>query len=168
MSEKWDLESWNYSPNATQLTSGKVRVCRQFAQVLMLAPDHGYVTLTVKKVFTFLLFLTNSYSPFNTQHRCCFLRKKVKGEVLIAQSCPTLCNPMDCSPPGSLSVGFPRQEYWSGLPWLFQGIFPTQWLNPYLLHCRRILYHLSHQGTWFLILARRLSVLLQLSASLFK
>ena len=31
------------------------------------------------------------------------------------QSCPTLCNPMDCSPPGS-SMGFSRQEYWSGFP----------------------------------------------------
>ena len=32
-----------------------------------------------------------------------------------AQSCPTLCNPMDCNLPGSLSMGFSRQEYWSGL-----------------------------------------------------
>ena len=31
---------------------------------------------------------------------------------LIAQSCLTLCDPMDCSPPG----GFSKQEYWSGLP----------------------------------------------------
>ena len=31
------------------------------------------------------------------------------------QSCPTLCDPMD-SPPSSLSRGFSRQEYWSGLP----------------------------------------------------
>ena len=29
----------------------------------------------------------------------------------------------------------------------FQGIFPTQGLNPDLLHCRQILYHLSHQRT---------------------
>ena len=28
-----------------------------------------------------------------------------------------------------------------------QGIFPTQGLNSGLLHCRQILYHLSHQGT---------------------
>ena len=41
--------------------------------------------------------------------------------------------------------GFARQEYWSGLPCLLQGIFPTQGLNPGLLHCRWILYHLSHQ-----------------------
>ena len=30
---------------------------------------------------------------------------------------------------------------------LLQGIFPTQGLNPDLLHCRQILYHLSHQGS---------------------
>ena len=32
-----------------------------------------------------------------------------------------------------LSMGFPRQEYWSGLPFLLQGILPTQGLNPCLL-----------------------------------
>ena len=30
---------------------------------------------------------------------------------------------------------------------LLQGIFPTQGLNLGLLHCRQILYHLSHQGS---------------------
>ena len=34
----------------------------------------------------------------------------------VVQWCPTLCNPMDCSPPGSSAMGFSRQEYWSGLP----------------------------------------------------
>ena len=32
------------------------------------------------------------------------------------QSCPTLCDAIDGSPPGSPSLGFSRQEYWSGLP----------------------------------------------------
>ena len=32
------------------------------------------------------------------------------------QLCPTLCNPIDGSPPGSPSLGFSRQEHWSGLP----------------------------------------------------
>ena len=32
------------------------------------------------------------------------------------QSCPTLCDPIDGSPPGSPSLGFCRQEHWSGLP----------------------------------------------------
>ena len=34
----------------------------------------------------------------------------------LLQLCPTLCDPMDCSPPGSRSLGFSRQEHWSGLP----------------------------------------------------
>ena len=37
------------------------------------------------------------------------------------QSCPTLCDPVDCSSPSSLSLGFSRQEYWSGLPCLSPG-----------------------------------------------
>ena len=32
------------------------------------------------------------------------------------QSCPTLCDPTDGSPPGSAVPGFSRQEHWSGLP----------------------------------------------------
>ena len=42
---------------------------------------------------------------------------KVKSESKVAQSCPTSSDSMDCSLPGSsLSMGFSRQEYWSGLP----------------------------------------------------
>ena len=41
---------------------------------------------------------------------------KWKVKVKSLQSCPTLCDPMDCSLPGSSSMGFSRQEYWSGLP----------------------------------------------------
>ena len=40
---------------------------------------------------------------------------KVKSECEVAQSYPTLRDPMDCSPPGS-SIGFSRQEYWCGVP----------------------------------------------------
>ena len=32
------------------------------------------------------------------------------------QLCPTLCDPIDGSPPGFPSLGFSRQEHWSGLP----------------------------------------------------
>ena len=35
----------------------------------------------------------------------------------------------------------------AGSHFLLQGIFPTQGLNPGLLHCRQILYHLSHWGS---------------------
>ena len=36
---------------------------------------------------------------------------KVKSESEVAQSCPTLCNPMDCSLQAYPSMGFSRQEY---------------------------------------------------------
>ena len=42
-----------------------------------------------------------------------------------------------------LSMGFPRQEYWSSCHFLLQGIFTTQGLNPGLLHCREIFYRLG-------------------------
>ena len=38
------------------------------------------------------------------------------------------------------------------IPFLLQGIFPTQGLNPVLLHCRQILYRLSHWGNSLLLL----------------
>ena len=36
--------------------------------------------------------------------------------MLVAQSCLTVCDPMDCSPQAPLFMEFSRQEYWSGLP----------------------------------------------------
>ena len=56
--------------------------------------------------------------------------------LLVPKSHLTLCgNPRDCSLPAPLSVGFPRQEYWS-----LWEIFPTQELNLPLLLRRWILY----------------------------
>ena len=53
----------------------------------------------------------------------------------VTQSCPTLWDPLDCSPPVSfLSVEFPRQEYWSGLPCPPLGHRPDPGINPNLLH----------------------------------
>ena len=63
--------------------------------------------------------------------------------VLVAQSCLTFCNPIRLlclwdSPGKTTGVGFHS---------LFQGIFLTQGLNLGPLHCRQVLYHLSHQGS---------------------
>ena len=46
------------------------------------------------------------------------LQQQYKKWCVCAPSCPALCNPLDYSPPG-IALGFPRQEYWSELP------FPT-------------------------------------------
>ena len=53
---------------------------------------------------------------------------------------------MDGSLPGSGSMGFSKQEYWSGLPVPSLGDLPNPGIKPGLLHCRQLLYHLSHQG----------------------
>ena len=68
----------------------------------------------------------------------------LKVKVLVAQSCPTLCNLMDYSLPGSSVHG---KNTGVGSHSLLQEIFPTQGSNPGLLHRRWILYHLSHQGS---------------------
>ena len=60
----------------------------------------------------------------------------------VSQLCLTLCNPMDYTVHGILQARIPE---WVDFP--FQGIFPTQGLNPDLLHCRWIIYQLSHKGS---------------------
>ena len=65
----------------------------------------------------------------NTGVGCHFLLQcmKVKSGREVAQSCPTLSNPMDCSPPGSSVHGFSRQEHWSGLPFPFPMHESEKW-----------------------------------------
>ena len=71
----------------------------------------------------------------NTGVGCHFLLQcmKVKSESEVAQSCPTLLNPMDYSPPGSSVHGSSKQEYWSGVPWALRTIkcFCSTKLNVY-------------------------------------
>jgi len=49
-----------------------------------------------------------------------------------------------------VSMEFSRQETGVGSQALLQGVFPTQGWNPGLLHCRPILYHLSHIAAYSL------------------
>ena len=75
----------------------------------------------------------------NTGVGCHFLLQcmKVKSESEVTQSCPTLIDPMDCSPPGSSIHGIFQarvlewgaiafsEEYWSGLLFPSPGDLPT-------------------------------------------
>ena len=58
-------------------------------------------------------------------------KQKVKSESEVAQSCPTLCDPVNCmayqAPP---SMGFSRREYWSGLPFPSPGDLPNPGIEP--------------------------------------
>ena len=53
-----------------------------------------------------------------------------KLQYSVAQSCLALWNPMNYSPPGSSVMGFPRQEYWSGLPCSSPGNFSDPGMKP--------------------------------------
>ena len=109
-------------------------------------PDHSlmfknaYNLQTLVHKLYMLLLLLSHFSCFNSEqpHRgqptrllcpwdspgkntgvgCHFLLQciKVKSKTEVVQSCLTLSDPMDCSPPGSSVHGISRQEYWSGVP----------------------------------------------------
>ena len=106
-----------------------------------------------------LLGKTDIINSFHKQVRC--YPRKVQDEnvyiqydfnfraretVLVTQLCPTPWDLVDCSLPGSSVHGDSLGKNTRvGCHNLFQGIFPAQGLSPCLLHCRQILYHLSHQ-----------------------
>ena len=66
--------------------------------------------------------------------------------TLQVQWCPTVCNPTDCRLPGCSVRDSPGKKTGVGCRALLQGILLTQGSNPGFLHCRWILYHLSHTG----------------------
>ena len=67
--------------------------------------------------------------------------------LVVAQLYPALCDHMDCSPPHFSVRGISQVRVleWVTIYFILQGTFQTQGLNPGLLHCRQILYCLSHQ-----------------------
>ena len=85
-------------------------------------------------------------------HRNGFCKCQTKGcqniklYVLVTQSCPALCNSMDCSPPGSPVHGIFQVRILEWVAISFSRVL-TQGLNPGVLHCRQILYCLSHWGS---------------------
>ena len=67
-----------------------------------------------KQGFPWLKLCPNSSNQFHKYAKLIIKKSKVK--LLVAQSCPTLCNPMDVANQVSLFRGFSRQEYRSELP----------------------------------------------------
>ena len=64
--------------------------------------------------YTFSWDVTNVFSPVSLSLLCVW--NYLSAAAASLQSCPTLCDPIDGSPPGFPSLGFSRQEHWSGLP----------------------------------------------------
>ena len=82
-----------------------------------------------------------------TRLQACFslLLSEAKVKLSVAESCPTVCDPLDFSPPGSSAHGIlqARVLEW-GCHFLLWGIVLTLGWKLRLLHHRQILYHLSH------------------------
>ena len=83
--------------------------------------------------------IIRTYYPRAEREFCC----------LLAKLHPTLLRPcgLYIAHQAPLSMRFPRQEYRSGLPFLLQGIFPTQGSNSCLLHWQVDSLPLSHEGS---------------------
>ena len=64
------------------------------------------------------------------------------------QLCPSLCDPMDCGPPGSPSMEFSRQAYWNGYPIPSPGHLPDPGIEPESPALQAESLHLSHQGRY--------------------
>ena len=80
-------------------------------------------------------FIYFYFLAYTQEWNCCTICSSVL--CLVTQSCPTLCNPMDCSPPGSSVQGdSPGKNTGVCCYALLQVISPTQGSNPGLLHCR--------------------------------
>ena len=82
-------------------------------------------------LLSILMFV--SISPQMVKGQCCISAMQVSFIVckdVCILSCLTLCNPMDCGPPGPLYMGISNQEYWSGLPFLPPGDLPDPGIEP--------------------------------------
>ena len=79
-------------------------------------------------LFLFLSFVPLFHKlligPYRSLSKSSFFGKQV------TQSCPTLCDPMDCSLSGSSSMGFSRRKCWSGLPFPSPGDLPDPEIEP--------------------------------------
>ena len=104
---------------------------------LLVLISHKYISY-----YSFLNLMCLLDELMNT----CISRGESESEV--AQSCQTLCDLVDCSPPGSSVHGILQARILEWVAISFsRGIFLTQGLNPGLLHCRQMLQPLSYQGS---------------------
>ena len=78
--------------------------------------------------------LDNAYKTLGTLSLYGEISLNVGGSELVAKSCLTLAAPWTVARQAPLSMGLPRQEYWSGLPFPSPGDPPDPRLNLGLLH----------------------------------
>jgi len=75
-----------------------------------------------------------------------FITAKIESESEVTQLCTTLCDPMDCSLPGSSIYGIFQARVLGWVAISFSRDLPDPGLNPGLLHCRQMLLPSEPQG----------------------
>ena len=130
------LISWLQSPSAVILNPKKMKS----VTVSIVSPSICHEVMGLDDMI--FIFWMLSFKPTFSLSSFTFISE-------VAQSCPTLCDPMPGSScPSPPSVGFSRQEYWGGLPFPSLGDLPDPGIEPGSPACRQMLYHLSHWGRW--------------------
>ena len=126
------------------LSLNSTRVYLWFTVLFVLPPFSATIVLS-------RLVMSDSFRPYGLQPTRATVPWVAKSQTQLKRlSMPADMHAWTAARHAPLSLGFFRQEYWSGCHFLLQGIFLTQGLNPYLLcllHCRQILYLLSHWGS---------------------
>ena len=110
--EFMSLSSWRPSP-PVEITGG--RCLRHLPQRSFALFSAGFISF---------FFFTRGNRSANS--------KPIWGSVVadLLSHVQLFCNPMNCSSPGSSVQGFPRQEYWSGLPFPSHRDFPNPGIEP--------------------------------------
>ena len=112
-----------------KLSQVPLKKITRFYRLMMTHSEHGewFMCLLNKNQSSYLCVLHHNQKNvnFSKQSDISNVSKFQCILCLVAKSCPTLCDPMDCSLLGSSVLGFSRQEYWRGLPFslLFDFIF---------------------------------------------
>ena len=112
---------WGRSPwRCRSLICCKYAFSWKYLNAMLLVIKYAHKSYKEQKEYPWTNYLTTPKTlGYNTSLPYC-----TSSVVLVAQSCLTLCDPMDCSLPG-FSMGFSRQEYWSGLPFPSPGDLPN-------------------------------------------
>ena len=143
MAFTWHLVHSRYLAN--MCWSHWQRCYQTWEKVAVCILSRVWLLVTPWTVFSMLLYPWD-YPGENTGVGCCYLLQEIfptqgwnphlsyllhwqsftssAPESEVAQSCLTLCDPVDCRHQAPPSMGFSRQEYWSGLPFPSPGNLP--------------------------------------------
>ena len=135
-SEPYRLSSgWALSPTLSHWAASQMVTGHIFTEITLLPPRSTRCTSWGLLEYLSLWPQIHMCGPSTEREEACV--------CLVAQPCLTICDSMDCSPPGCSVRGITGVS----CHFLLQGTFPTQGSNPRLPHWQADSLPLSHQGS---------------------